>query len=358
MRVLMAAGGTGGHIFPGIAIARAFRQRDPSVEVRFVGTERGLEKKLVPEAGFELTCIPSGALNNVSWRRRLQTLAALPAGFWKAWRLAGSFQPDIAIGVGGYASGLAMLAAMARGVPTLAVEVNVLPGLTNRLLARLVTGAAVSYRETAAYFGSKATLTGTPVRAEFEQIPPKPPDAPRRHALVFGGSQGAQAINRAMAEAAPRLAARSGLRLVHQTGERDAEAIRAAYAAAGLEAEVHPFIDRMADALAAADVIVCRAGAATIAEIAAAGRAAIFIPFPQAADDHQRKNAEAFARAGAGEVILQAELTGERLAQSILALLDDPARLARMEAASRALAQPRAAERAVDVALQILHRPV
>lgn len=354
----MAAGGTGGHIFPGIAIARAFLRRAPGAEVRFVGTERGLEKTLVPEAGFELTCIPSGALNNVSWRRRLQTLAALPVGFWRAWQLIGRFQPDIAIGVGGYASGLAMAAALARGVPTLAVEVNVLPGLTNRLLARFVTGAAVAYRETAGYFGSKAVLTGTPVRPEFERIPPKPPDAPRRQALVFGGSQGAQAINRAMAEAAPRLAARPGLRVVHQTGERDVEMARAAYAAAGLEAEVRPFIRGMADAVAAADVVVCRAGAATVAELAAAGRAAIFIPFPQAADDHQRKNAEAFARAGAGEVILQAELTGERLAQAILALLDDPARLARMEAASRALARPGAAERTVDVALQILHRPV
>jgi UDP-N-acetylglucosamine--N-acetylmuramyl-(pentapeptide) pyrophosphoryl-undecaprenol N-acetylglucosamine transferase len=356
VRVLMAAGGTGGHIFPGIAIAQAFRQRDATTEVHFVGTERGLEKKLVPAAGFELTFIPSGALNNVSWQRRFQSLAVLPVGFWKAWQLIGRFKPDIAIGVGGYASGLAMLAAIMRGVPTLAVEVNVLPGLTNRILARFVTAAAVSYQETAAYFGARAVLTGTPVRAEFEQIPPRPAEAPRRHVLVFGGSQGAQAINRAMAEAAPRLAAHPGLRIVHQTGERDVEMVRAAYAAAGVQAEVQPFIHAMAEAMAAADVLVCRAGAATIAEVAAAGRAAIFIPFPQAADDHQRRNAEAFVRAGAGEMIVQAELTGEKLARTILELLSDPARLARMEAASRALARPHAAERTVDVAFQILHR--
>jgi UDP-N-acetylglucosamine:LPS N-acetylglucosamine transferase len=250
-----------------------------------------------------------------------------------------------------------MLAAIMRGVPTLAVEVNVLPGLTNRILARFVTAAAVSYQETAAYFGAKAVLTGTPVRAEFEQIPPRPAEAPRRHVLVFGGSQGAQAINRAMAEAAPRLATHPGLRIVHQTGERDVEMVRAAYAAAGAQADVQPFIHAMAEAMAAADVLVCRAGAATIAEVAAAGRAAIFIPFPQAADDHQRRNAEAFVRAGAGEMIVQAELTGEKLARTILELLSDPARLARMEAASRALARPHAAERTVDVAFQILHRP-
>ncbi len=357
MRVLMAAGGTGGHIFPGIAIAQAFRQREATTEVHFVGTERGLEKKLVPAAGFELTFIPSGALNNVSWQRRLQSLAVLPVGFWKAWQLIGRFKPDIAIGVGGYASGLAMLAAVLRGVPTLAVEVNVLPGLTNRILARFVTAAAVSYQETAAYFGAKAVLIGTPVRAEFEQIPPRPAEAPRRHVLVFGGSQGAHAINRAMAEAAPWLATHPGLRIVHQTGERDVEMVRAAYAAAGVQADVQPFIHAMAEAMAEADVLVCRAGAATIAEVAAAGRAAIFIPFPQAADDHQRRNAEAFVRAGAGEMIVQAELTGEKLAQTILKLLADPARLARMEAASRALAHPHAAERTVDVALQILNRP-
>lgn len=357
MRVLVAAGGTGGHIFPGIAIAQALLKRDPTTEVRFVGTERGLEKKLVPAAGFDLTFIPSGALNNVSWRQRLKTLAALPVGFWQAWRLVGQFKPDLAIGVGGYASGLAMLAAMLRGVPTLAVEVNVLPGLTNRLLARFVTGAAVAYRETAAYFGAKAILTGTPVRAEFTHIPPKPDTVPRQQVLVFGGSQGAQAINRAMVEAAPRLATHPGLRLVHQTGERDADMVRAAYAATGLQAEVHPFIHAMADAISAADVVVCRAGAATIAEIAAAGRAAIFIPFPQAADDHQRKNAEAFVRAGAGEMILQAELSGEKLAQTLLNLLANPARLSTMEAASRALARPDAAEHTVDVAFQLLHRP-
>jgi len=356
VRVLMAAGGTGGHIFPGIAIAQAFLQRDATTEVHFVGTERGLEKKLVPAAGFELTFIPSGALNNVSWQRRFQSLAVLPVGFWKAWQLIGHFRPDIAIGVGGYASGLAMLAAIMRGIPTLAVEVNVLPGLTNRILARFVTGAAVSYRETAAYFGAKAVLTGTPVRAGFEQIPPRPAQAPRQQVLVFGGSQGAQAINRAMAEAAPWLATHPGLRIVHQTGERDVEMVRTAYAAAGVQAEVQPFIHAMAEAMAAADVLVCRAGAATIAEVAAAGRAAIFIPFPQAADDHQRRNAEAFVRAGAGEMIVQAELTGEKLARTILELLADPARLARMEAASRALARPHAAERTVDVAFQILHR--
>ncbi len=355
MRVLIAAGGTGGHIFPGIALARAFLRRDPQAVIHFVGTERGLERKLVPAAGFELTLIPAGALNNVSWKQRGQTLLALPAGLWQAWRLVGRLTPDIAIGVGGYASGPAMLAAIVRGVPTLVVEVNVLPGLTNRLLARFVTRAAVAYRETAAYFGSTAVLTGTPVRPEFTQITPKPPGTPRGRVLVFGGSQGAQAINRALVEAAPHLAVRPGLYVVHQTGERDVAMVRAAYAAAGLQSEVHPFIHQMAEAMAAADVVICRAGAATIAEVAAAGRAAIFIPFPQAANDHQRKNAEAFARAGAGEVMLQAELTGAKLAHRVLKLLDEPERLARMEAAARSLAVPDAAERAVEVAYQILH---
>lgn len=355
MRVIIAAGGTGGHIFPGIAIAREFQRRDAATEVRFVGTERGLEKKLVPAAGFPLTFIPAGALNNVSTGRKLKSLVTLPLGFLAGLKMLGQFKPDVVIGVGGYASGVVTLLAALKGIPTLVVELNAMPGLTNRWLARFVKAAAITYRETARWFPGKAVLTGTPVRAEFESLVSK--SAPsRERVLVFGGSQGARAINQAMMEAAKSFAATNGVRILHQTGEKDFETVKAAYESAGIKADVRPFITDMADAFANADILVCRAGAATAAEVAASGKAAVFIPFPQAADDHQRKNAEAFVAAGAGKMIVQAELNGERLANEIRGLLADGSEIARMEQASRALAVPKSAEKTVDLAMKLIRR--
>ncbi|MBX7222019.1 MAG: undecaprenyldiphospho-muramoylpentapeptide beta-N-acetylglucosaminyltransferase [Blastocatellia bacterium] len=356
MKVLIAAGGTGGHIFPGIAIAQEWQRRFPETGFMFVGTERGLESKLVPKAGFPLTLIQAGALNNVSLTRKVSSLLKMPVGVWQAMRLLRSFRPDIVVGIGGYASGVMVLVAALQGFPTMVVEPNALPGFTNRKLARFVNAAGVTFAEAARFFPGKAVLTGTPVRADFEAVQPKS-RTEERHLLIFGGSQGARAINQAMIAAAPILAkAPFPLRITHQTGEADFETVRQGYAATTLQVEVRPFIYEMAAAFAAADLLICRAGAMTAAEVAAAGKAAIFIPFPLAADDHQRKNAEAFVRAGAGRLVVQAELTGERLAQEILTVLENAGQLSAMEQAGRRLARSNAAGHVVDLALRVARR--
>jgi UDP-N-acetylglucosamine--N-acetylmuramyl-(pentapeptide) pyrophosphoryl-undecaprenol N-acetylglucosamine transferase len=270
------------------------------------------------------------------------------------------------IGVGGYSAGPVVLVAALRGVPTMLLEQNAVPGLTNRWLARVVKAAAVTFDSTQTFFGSKAFVSGNPVRPEFfatagpERESEGDEDASVASGtgvLVFGGSQGAHAINVAMVEAAPRLAAGgSRLRLVHQTGERDLEMVRAAYRQAGLQADVEPFLYDMGRRLGQADVVVCRAGATTLAEITAAGKAAILIPLPGATDDHQRKNAEVLQSAGAAEVLRQADLSGAVLAEHISALAGDLARRRRMASAARSLARPDAAKVIVDRALALVGR--
>lgn len=255
------------------------------------------------------------------------------------------FAPDVVIGVGGYASGPAMLAAVVKHVPTLAFEPNVVPGFANKVVARFVSGAAVHFEETAKYF-RHAEVTGVPVRQAFFEIAPKSGGTPTL--LVFGGSQGARAINQAMIRCLPELWRQApGIRIIHQTGERDYDDAVAAYASYQSEpgefAEVSKFIEDMPAAFARADLLVCRSGASTVAEITAAGKPAIFVPFPRAADDHQRVNAEALAREGAAVVVEESKLEGVWLAETIAALLNDPARLAQMSAAARALAHPHAA---------------
>jgi UDP-N-acetylglucosamine--N-acetylmuramyl-(pentapeptide) pyrophosphoryl-undecaprenol N-acetylglucosamine transferase len=353
LSVIIAGGGTGGHIYPGIAIAQEFKRRSAQSEILFVGTARGLETRIVPGEGFRLELIEVAALKGVSLGRRLRSLLLLPRSFLQVRSLLLRFKPEVVIGVGGYASGPVVGVAALMGIPTLVAEQNALPGFTNRTLARLVRAAAVSFPEARAFFGAKAEITGNPVRAEFFSVPRKEAAA-TAHILVTGGSQGARAINGAMIAALPLLAeARDRLSFAHQTGESDYARVRAAYEQSGLKAEVKPFIERMVDEFARADLVVSRAGATTVAELAAAGKPALLIPFPFAADDHQRKNAEAVERAGAGRMILQAELTGERLAREILQLARDPARRTQMAEASRGLAHRDAAERVVDLAIQI-----
>lgn len=357
--VLIAGGGTGGHIYPGIAIADELRRRDPRAEVRFVGTARGLETRIVPRAGFGLELIEVTALKRVGASGRVKSLYLLPRSFLAVRSLIKSFRPAVVIGVGGYASGPAVLVAALMGVPTLIAEQNALPGFTNRVLARFVRAAAVSFEEARAFFGAKAEITGNPVRAEFFEVAPPEP-AEQTHVLVTGGSQGARAINEAMIGALPILAkgaegagGRGRLSLTHQTGGADYDRVSAAYAGSGLRAEVKPFIEDMVAEFARAHLVVSRAGATTVAELAAAGRPAVMVPFPFAADDHQRKNAEAVERAGAGRVILQADLTPGRLAAEILGLARDPETLRRMGEASRRLARRDAAEKVVDLAIRI-----
>ena len=352
MKVLIAAGGTGGHIYPGIAVASEVLRRDASSQVRFVGTSRGLEARLVPQSGFELSFIDSAGLKNVSPVARLRGLAVLPKGLLQARSLIRSFQPDIVVGAGGYVSGPVLLMAALMKLPTMVMDSNALPGWTNRRLARFVDRAAVSFAEALPYFGGKGVLTGNPVRSEFFEIPRKHRNPGELSLLVFGGSQGARAINEAMVAALPYLGSRqNGLRITHQTGESDYEKVRAGYAEAGWKdnADVRKYIDDMVSAFAAADLIICRAGATTSAELVAAGKAAIMIPFPLAADDHQRKNAEALQSAGAARMILQQDLSGEKLAQEILALSSNPVEISDMEGRSRALARHDAAAATVDL---------
>lgn len=352
MRVMIAAGGTGGHIYPGIAVAQEIMRRDATSVVRFVGTSRGLEARLVPQAGFELSLIESAGLKNVQLAARLYGLALLPRSFIGTWKLIRDFNPDVVVGAGGYVSGSVVLTAAFLKRPTLVMESNALPGMTNRVLARFVDRAAVSFEQALPYFRGKATVTGNPVRREFFEIPPKQRDPSKFSLLVFGGSQGARAINEAMMAALPALDKLPvQLRIKHQTGAADVKRVQQAYSSArrDLRAEVTAYIDNMVKDFAEADLVICRAGATTTAELIAAGKASIMIPFPFAADDHQRKNAEALQESGASRMIVQRELSGERLAQEIGKLVHSPHLVNEMEASSKKLARGDAARAAVDM---------
>jgi UDP-N-acetylglucosamine--N-acetylmuramyl-(pentapeptide) pyrophosphoryl-undecaprenol N-acetylglucosamine transferase len=361
LRIVIAGGGTGGHLYPGIAVARELLSRQPGAQVSFAGTARGIESRVVPREGFALDLIRSGGLKGKSFADRARGAWLVPLGLVDAMRIIGARQPDLVIGVGGYSSGPVVLVAALRGVPTMVLEQNAVPGLTNRLLARLVRAAAVTFDSTVSFFGSKAFVSGNPVRPEFLAAAGSQKESAGDdqtsgiRVLVFGGSQGAHAINLAMVEAAARLATGGvHLRLTHQTGERDVELVRAAYREAGLQADVEPFLYDMGRQLVAADLIVCRAGATTLAEITAAGRAAILIPLPTATDDHQRKNAEALVSAGGADMLLQKDLTGAVLADRMLTLARDGERRTRMASAAHRLARPDAAKVIVDRALTLV----
>jgi len=350
MRAILAGGGTGGHVIPALAIAHQLR-KSYDAEVLFIGTARGIENRLVPAAGFPLQLVRVGALKNVSLMTRLKTAIDLPRAVWDAGRMLNQFAPDVVIGVGGYASGPAMLAAVVKHIPTLAFEPNVVPGFANRMVAHFVSGAAVHFEETAKYF-RHAEVTGVPVRQAFFEIAPQRASTPTL--LVFGGSQGAHSINDAMIRCLPVLLREApGIHILHQTGERDYNDALAAYQNLGESAEVFKFIEDMPAAFARADLVVCRSGASTVAEIAAAGKPAVFVPFPRAADDHQRVNAEALARHGAAVVVEESRLEGVWLAETIAALLQDPHRLQQMSHSARELAHPHAAHDIAALAARV-----
>jgi UDP-N-acetylglucosamine--N-acetylmuramyl-(pentapeptide) pyrophosphoryl-undecaprenol N-acetylglucosamine transferase len=355
MRAILAGGGTGGHVIPALAIANELK-KSYGAEVLFIGTARGIENRLVPAAGYPLQLVRVGALKNVSLMTRAKTAFDLPRAVWDASRMLNEFAPDVVIGVGGYASGPAMLAAVMKHVPTLAFEPNVVPGFANRVVARFVSGAAVHFEETAKYF-RHAEVTGVPVRQAFFEIPVLESNKKRGGVptlLVFGGSQGAHAINEAMIRCLPELRRQApGIHIIHQTGERDYNDALAAYKSLGESAEVSKFIENMPAAFARADLVVCRSGASTVAEITAAGKPAIFVPFPRAADDHQRVNAEALASVGAAVVVEESKLEGVWLAETIAALLGDPSRLAAMSEAARGLAHPDAARDIAAMAARV-----
>ncbi len=360
---MIAGGGTGGHLYPGIALARELQRRDPSTYVSFVGTAQGIEARVVPREKFALDLIRVSGLKGKSRLERSIGFSLLPLAAIDAWRVVAKQRPDVVVGVGGFASGPVVAIAALVGYPTMLLEQNALPGITNRLLAHVVRAAAVNFEAALAYFPRTGFVAGNPVRPEFfpaqnEEANDRftqPHDAAR--ILIFGGSQGAHAINVAMVEAAAGLAA-SGIRLAitHQTGERDLDLVRAAYERAGLAARVEAFIFQIDGEMKAADVVICRAGATTLAELAASATPAILVPLPTATDDHQRKNAEVVEKAGGAIVIDERNLSGDAVAGLLKELMTDRNRLARMSAAARTLARPDAAERIADRVEQLSKR--
>ena len=347
LKVLIAGGGTGGHVIPALSIARELRDAHGAA-VQFVGTARGLETRLVPEAGFPLELIRVGQLKNVSVATRVRTLVDLPLGVTRCVELVRSFKPDVVVGVGGYASGPAMMAAILLRVPTLAFEPNAVPGLANRLVGKWVNAAAVNFEETRRYFRG-ARVTGIPVRQEFFAIGELPPHEERSRSvrlLVFGGSQGARIFNEVMPKIAKSLMNDvPGLRILHQAGAKFAEAVTAAYGVSGADVtrwEVAAFLDDMPRRFAEADLILCRSGASTVAELAAAGKAAVLVPLPTAADNHQLKNAEVFAAAGAAELRVQGgDAAMENfLSSDLSALLLDRGRRGELSRRVKGLAHP------------------
>ena len=344
--ILVAAGGTGGHLFPGIAVADELRRRDPATRVLFVGTARGLESRLVPRAGYELALLPILPLNGVGVWRALKGLLVLPWALLRAVALVVHAKPRAVLGIGGYAGGPLVLVAALMRVHTVILEPNAKPGFTNRVLRPFVRRAACSYEEARAVFGAKGVLTGNPVRGGFARAPGKAHASPFT-VLVFGGSQGSRVLNQAVAAALPHLP--DDVLFVHQTGPAMFDRVSEAHRQAGRAAEIAPFLDDMEARIAAADLVVCRSGATTCAELTVAGRASVLVPFAQAADDHQRVNAAALQAAGAAVMVEEKDLTGESLARAIVETLRTPGRLEAMEGAARSLGRPDAAARVADL---------
>lgn len=349
-RLLIAGGGTGGHLFPGVAVAEALVAREPGAAVRFVGTARGIEARVVPELGWELSLIDVSGLKTVGLAGKLLGAARLPRALWQSERAVRAFRPTVVLGVGGYASGPVLLAARVMGLPTAIVEQNSVPGLTNKLLGGLVDAVFLAFEETRRYFAAdKIHMVGCPIRADIvraiQGARGGAGDGPL-HVLVFGGSQGARALNRLVPDAIARMPQRPTV--VHQTGPRELDDTRARYAELGVDADCRAFIDDMATEYARADVAVCRAGAATVAELAVAGLPALLIPFPYAADDHQTVNARELQRAGAARVLPERDMDADKLAELLDSLAKDRSALERMRNAMNALGRPDAAQHVVD----------
>lgn len=338
---------------PALAIGRELRDKH-GADVRMIGTARGIEAKLVPEAGFRLELVRSGQLKNVSLMTRVRTMFDLPLGVLRCVSLLREFKPQVVVGVGGYASGPAMIAAVLLRIPTLAYEPNAVPGLTNRVLGKYVSAAAVNFAQTVQYFRN-AEVTGVPVRPEIFEVPAKPAGSAMR-LLVTAGSNGAQVFNETMPKIVrPLLEVVPGLTIVHQSGVRKLEQTRAEFEASGADPmrwSVDAFLTDMPAQYAVADVVLARAGS-TVAEICAAGRASLLVPFAAAADDHQRKNAEVLVAAGAAEMLLQSDVTAETLQTALLGLLTDGARRTEMAARAKALARPGALERIAAMVLSL-----
>ncbi len=343
MKLVIAGGGTGGHLFPGIAVAEEFLAWEKGNEVLFVGTEKGIEARILPRLGFRLEFIAAAGIRGKSVFTRMKGLAMLLYGYAQARRILKNFRPDLVLGVGGYASGPVVLAAGGMGLRRFIHEQNAIPGLTNKILARFAERIFISLAESEQFFpGEKTILTGNPIRKEIlaevlrGENPPAMTGASLTEGrvqgnfrlLVFGGSAGAHSINQAFVAALPFLSRfRERLAITHQTGENDLVEVREAYQRENFGARAVAFIDNMAEAYRSADLVLCRAGATTVAEVTACGKACIFIPYPYAVDDHQRRNAEALLKKNAGFMLLDRELTGESLGRLITDLIDNPEKI-------------------------------
>jgi len=349
--LMVAGGGTGGHIYPALAIAKVYLARHPGSQAVFVGTTYGLESKIVPREGFTLEFVRVGGLKGKSLGQTLENILRLPLGLVDAWRLVSRYRPTAVLGVGGYASGPVLLVAALRGIPTLIHESNAFPGLTNRILARFVRRIAVGFSKAIDEFGGRGVVTGNPVRSEFFEAAPAKPEDGKVRLLVFGGSQGSRILNETMAGALGHLEPLAGrLEIVHQTGPSQLETVQQAYAGSRFAgSRVVPYLDGMAAEMATADLVVSRAGAMTVGELAAVGRAAVLVPFAAAANNHQEFNARVLEAGGGAVVITESELSAERLAEAIRSMAGDRGRLETMGAAQREMATPDAARRIVDL---------
>ena len=347
-RFCMAGGGTGGHVIPALAVARELRSRGH--EVFFVGTERGVEHRLVPAENFPIEYVELGGLKNVSVMTRISSLWGLIRSSLAQSSRFRARTPDVVFSMGGYVAGPPVLAAIFLGIPVVVMEPNAVPGFTNRRIARWVKRALITFSDTARYFPEGRTeITGLPVREEFFALPRKRAGEPFT-VLITGGSQGSRTLNNAARESWPLFKkAGTRIRLIQQTGTAMFDEMKAGWAQAGLQGEINPFISDMPTAFSQADLVVCRSGAGAVAELAAAGKPSVMIPFPFAADEHQLKNAEAFERVGAGRLALDSEWTGERMFAVVSELAGDPERMVNMGQAARKLAKPGAARRAADV---------
>ena len=345
--MLFAGGGTGGHTYMAVALARELQNTRPGVEFLFVDGKRGVGKRILEAFDFPLKTIPVGGLKGTGWGRRIITLVQLPGSLAASAGIIRGFDPGIIVGLGGYASGPVLAAGRILGVPLLLIEPNVVPGLANRIAGRFAQGVAVAFEVTAARFGTIARRTGVPVREEFYRLQTAVSREGPLRLLVFGGSQGSRPINRLVCEALPLLPA-GRFHVVHQTGLADCFAVRKRHQELGLASEVVDFIEDMPARFDGADLVLCRAGASTIAELTAAGKASVLIPFPGAADDHQRRNAEVLAGRKAAVLLDQAGTDGEKLASLLIELERDRERLERMSEAARTLARIDSRRRIVE----------
>lgn len=354
--LMIAGGGTGGHIYPAIAIAREYMARAAGRKVVFVGTERGLEKTIVPKAGFPLEFISVGGLKGKGGLDLLRNVATLPIGFIHAWKVISRHRPSVVLGVGGYSSGPVLMLAALRRIPTIIHEQNAYPGLTNRLLARIVKAVAVAFPGALPRLNRKDGLvTGNPVRKEFFDARKPLTAGGKQRLLIFGGSQGSHLLNEAMTGSLIFMARlKDRLDVVHQTGPGEVEKVRGAYLTSAFPAaRVVAYLDPIVDEIAAADLVVCRAGAMTIGELAAVGRASILIPFGAATNNHQEMNARVVEGAGGALVITEKELSPERLGLAIIEIVNSPDRLPKMGEAAKKLAAPDATRKIVEFIEQI-----